>query len=165
MHPVVSLSARRGLVVAMTALALVGTGCRAIEVASGDGVANPVMVDPPVAVPAPGQEPKVDPDAQGATEVERNPDAQSVQPVAWEKVSFDRANSQLQVWWWSGVEPCTALSDVTVEFRDDDIVVTVLEGMPPEAAAMSCVAMAQYKTYSVALSEDPGSRPFVDGAA
>lgn len=166
MRAALSVTSRRTLTAVVAGFALVGTACNATtRTVTTDIAVDPgVMVDPPAPDFAPDQGAPDQPDDQGATVVERNPDVTNGSPVAWEKVSFDRESQTLSVYWWSGVEPCTALEDVVVTFDDDQVEVTVLEGSPPEAATMSCIAMAQYKTISVELAEDPGDRRFVDGS-
>lgn len=157
----------RRLAVGLALLAMTATACRGGTVEVVDAVAEPpVMVDPPApGGPPPDMGAPDQPGEDGAIQVEPHPEAQGAQPVAWERVSFDREAQALTVYWTSGVEPCTVLDRVDVEYGDAEITVTVLEGAPPEAATISCVMMAQSKKFTVDLDEDPGERRFVDGAA
>ncbi len=105
------------------------------------------------------------PDAGQATEVEATDGLDDVHPVDWETVEVDPADqTQVTVYWWSGVAPCNALADVEVDYSDDAVTLTVLEGSVPADEPQACIELAQYKSTSVTLDEEIGPRSILDGA-
>ena len=120
--------------------------------------------------PPPGEEQPVsdggaDPDPGEATRVEPTDGLEDVHPVGWDAVEVDPADqSQVTVYWWSGVAPCNALSEVEVETSDDAVTLTVLEGSVPSDEEQACIELAQYKSSTVDLGEDLGPRSILDGA-
>lgn len=153
----------RSLLAALVVAGLATTSCGLVRSEVAEAPQPPAIDEPAPDGPLPVEE-GGGVDDEGATFVEPHPEAQGSQPVMWDKVSFDRETLGLTVYWTSGVEPCTVLDEIVVEVRDADVLVTVMEGAPPEAAAISCIMMAQTKRHTVTLDEDPGDRPFVDGA-
>jgi hypothetical protein len=99
-----------------------------------------------------------------AQEVQPNPGAVDPRPVPWTSAKVDREAMTLTLTWTSGVEPCTVLSGVDIEYGVDQVVVTVFEGTGPDAANTSCIAIAVEKQTTVSLEEDIGTRSLVDGA-
>lgn len=107
----------------------------------------------------------VEPDPGQATEVEPADGLEDVHPVDWETVEVDPDDqTRVTLYWWSGVAPCNALSDVEVEHSDDAVTVTVLEGSEPSDEEQVCIELAQYKSTSITLDEEIGPRSIVDGA-
>ncbi len=166
------MTTSRRLTAVLAVLALAGTACLRTEVARVEqleAVEEPPPLPPeaiPVDPPRGGQggDPGPDGGTGEAQEVTLRDDVEDPRPVQWESAAYRRDANEVTLRWWSGVEPCTVTADVVVDYLDDAVVITVLEGAPPEAATMSCIAMAVEKTYTVALSEDLGERQIRDGA-
>lgn len=119
--------------------------------------------------PPPGQDATdgggAQPDPGEATEVAPTDGLEDVHPVDWETVEVDPADqTQVTLYWWSGVAPCNALADVEVEYSDDAVTLTVLEGSEPSDEEQACIELAQYKSTSITLDEEIGPRSIVDGA-
>lgn len=112
--------------------------------------------DPPVVAP--------EDDSALAQEVEPVPGAIDPRPVPWTGAKVDREAMTLTLTWTSGVEPCTVLSHVDIDYRADEVVVTIFEGTGPDAADTACIAIAVEKQTTVSLEEDIGARTLVDGA-
>ncbi len=107
----------------------------------------------------------VEPDTGQATEVEPTDGLEDVHPVDWETVEVDPDDqTKVTVYWWSGVAPCNALADVEVDYSDDAVTLTVLEGSVPSDEEQACIELAQYKSTSITLDEEIGPRSIVDGA-
>lgn len=105
--------------------------------------------------PGPGQ----------ATQVEPTDGLVEVRPVDWETVEVAPDDqTQVTLYWWSGVAPCNALADVGVAYTDDAVTLTVLEGSVPADEPQACIDLAQYKSTSITLDEEIGPRSIVDGA-
>lgn len=182
------------LLLATTAVvALAATACgnetTATDVATGDGVAAgaclagaedcqdtggdmgapppggelPANPDEPVTATA---EPGADGDAAGATVVEPTDGLEDIRAVGWDAVEVNPADqTEVTVSWTSGVAPCNALSEVTAEFSDDAVTLTVLEGTVPSDEPQACIEIAQMKQTTITLDEEVGPRSILDGAA
>lgn len=159
----------RPLVALVAVAALAGTACRAVT--TDVAVDEPgIMIDPPmgaepgvaIATAEPAEQaPTLEPG--DAVRDQPNPDAVNPRPIPWDRVSFDREASTLDVFWWSS-GGCTMLSRIDVEYLDAEVVVTVIEGEPADSSMMMCVAEPMYFTHTLELAADPGERPFSDGA-
>ncbi|WP_232327713.1 hypothetical protein [Herbidospora yilanensis] len=68
----------------------------------------------------------------------------------------------VRVVWWSGVEPCTVLTRVTVKETRKTVRITLYEGSVKDAGM--CVAMAIKKATYVRLKNPVGKRVILDGA-
>nr|WP_157554680.1 hypothetical protein [Herbidospora sakaeratensis] len=68
----------------------------------------------------------------------------------------------VRVVWWSGVEPCTVLTKVTVKETRKTVRITLYEGSVKDAGM--CVAMAIKKATYVKLKKPVGKRVILDGA-
>ena len=80
--------------------------------------------------------------------------------------SFEANGDTLVVQWWSGVEPCTALSEVKVEETDTAVTVTVFEAsIHPDEADVACIEIAQAKQHTITLDAPLGDREVIDGGA
>ncbi len=158
----------RPFVAALAVLALTGSACLTRSVDQGFDVAAPEPVPMPpelVDPPMPGGPPDTGGGQDGEAQmVEQRDDIENPTPTPWERTSWQRESQELTVYWTSGVEPCTAFAGLEIEYRVDEVVVTVLEGAPPEAAAISCIMMAVQKQFTIVLDEDLGGRRIVDGA-
>lgn len=144
--------------------ALASTGC---FFARGEVVFEELTEGPLGAPPLPkdviGGGDVADP-GDGPRQVEPQPGVIDAQPIDWETASIDRDAMTITLTWWSGVEPCTVLDRIDIEYGDEAVTVTVFEGAPENAAAVSCIAMAEQKQATVDLEEDIGQRTLVDGA-
>lgn len=99
------------------------------------------------------------------TQVEPTEGLENVHPVGWEEVEVDPADqTRVTVYWWSGVAPCNALSEVQVDTTDEAVTLTVLEGNVPSDEEQACIEIAQYKSTTVTLDEEVGPRSILDGA-
>lgn len=126
----------------------------------GQPVADP---DTPVTGPAGGG--GADPDPGQATRVEPTDGLEDIRAVGWDAIEVDPADqTQVTVYWWSGVAPCNALAEVDVTTTDEAVTLTVLEGSVPADEPQACIEIAQYKKTSVTLDEVVGPRSILDGA-
>lgn len=101
----------------------------------------------------------------GAEKVEPQDGLVDLRPVGWEEVQVDADDqSRVTVYWTSGVQECNALAEVEVEYGDDAITLTVIEGTPPSDEPMACIELAVRKQTTVELSEEVGPRSIRDGA-
>lgn len=136
-------------------------GAEDCEDTGGDMGAPPPDADQPVS-----HEP--DPDAPvepSSTEVEPTDGLEDVHPVSWEGIEVDPDDqSRVTVRWTSGVAPCHAFAGVEVEYRDDAVVLTVLEGSVPADEPQACIELAQAKQATIQLDEEIGPRSIEDGA-
>jgi hypothetical protein len=106
----------------------------------------------------------------GSSSDERRPQRVKPQPgmtdlhkVGWEDANA-RGNRKVVVEFWSGVEPCYVLDHVDVEYRDDEVEITLWEGGDPAEPDTACIEIAVLKSTKVKLSEPLGDRTIVDGA-
>ncbi len=181
------LTRPRLLLASVAVLALAATACGAAD-SSEDG---DVAAAPPAAgaclagaddcqdtggdmgAPPPDGLPVADPDAPvtdggetpQATQVEPTDGLENVHPVGWDRIDVAPDDqTQVTVYWWSGVAPCNALSEVQVDYAEDAITLTVLEGNVPADEPQACIEIAQYKSTSITLDEEVGPRSILDGA-
>ena len=181
----------RRLLAATALVALAAAGCGAAETAESDDAAAPPAAGACLAgaedcqdtggdmgAPPPDGLPVADPDAPvtdggagggedpgQATQVEPTEGLENVHPVGWEEVQVAPDDqTQVTVFWWSGVAPCNALSEVQVDYADDTVTLTVLEGNVPSEEEQACIELAQYKSTTITLDEEVGPRSILDGA-
>lgn len=121
---------------------------------------------------------------EGCDDVPVDPDAEDCPPegcTAWQETAivdtegtprargFESVESDgdtLVVQWWSGVEPCTALSEVKVEETDTAVTVTLFEAsVHPDDADVACIEIAQAKQHTITLDAPLGDREVIDGGA
>lgn len=103
------------------------------------------------------------PDPSTAKAVEPVEGLQNIRAVGWESIEVDPADQKtVTVYWWSGVEPCNVLSEVAVDYADDAITLTVMEGTSDPDAA--CIEIAEYHVTTIVLDEEVGPRSILDGA-
>lgn len=105
------------------------------------------------------------PDPQTARVVEPHPggtDGTRARP--WDRVVPNEDQTELTVFWSSGVAPCTVLDRVDVEETEDTVTITVYEGSDPANPDAMCIQIAEYKAHTVELSGELGPRSIVDGA-
>ena len=112
-----------------------------------------------------GAPPPSDLPADGATEVEPTDGLEDVRAVGWQEVEVAPQDpTSMTVRWTSGVAPCNALSEVQVDYGDEAVTVTVLEGTVPSDEPQACIEIAQVKRTTITLDEELGPRSILDGA-
>ncbi|MFG1697025.1 hypothetical protein [Nonomuraea sp. NPDC049309] len=116
--------------------------------------ARPPVASEPVS-PAPTKKPEA---------VKPQGNAINVRKVGWTKAKPVAKGRQVQLTWWSGVEPCTILDRVEVKETSKKVTITLYEGAAPKARNMACIMMAVEKTTTVKLKKPLGERKLVDGA-
>jgi hypothetical protein len=84
-----------------------------------------------------------------------------VRPTVWEKAEIVNERTLL-VQFWSGVEECYGVDRVDVDYRTQEVSVTVYEGRLPSAEV--CIEIALLKAVRVSLEEPIAGRKIVDGA-
>lgn len=156
------------------AVALSMTACGSEDIAVGT---DQVQVDPPVdGGPIPVEPdggigdgagaPGAEPDPGTAKVVEPHPGGtDNTRARPWERVVPNGDQTELTVFWTSGVAPCTVLDRVDVEETEDTVTITVYEGSDPANPGAMCIEIAEYKAHTVELERELGPRSIVDGAA
>lgn len=133
------------------------------------GVApSPEPPAPPVAPPAPGPAPPAPapaiPDPPGYQPAMVNPRAgmDNVHRMSWRRAEVlnDRT---LRIHYESGVEPCSVLDRVEVDYRTSEIAVSLFEGSDPAFKDAVCIMIAQFKAVDVPLDQPVNGRKIVDG--
>jgi hypothetical protein len=177
------LPTTRHLLASLALLALLLAAC-----ADGTAVGGSAPATEPASEPAtaPGTQPATQPATEPATEPASEPAAApatdpATEPVAYEEVAIVPVEgtprrvrwahaevledgTRIAVQWWSGVEPCSALADVTVEETDTAVTITVFEASThPDDADVACIEIAMAKQHTVTLAAPLGSRDIVDG--
>ena len=136
--------------------------------------------DPSDAVDCPEPSPSADPDTPVChvvgdddgtgvpdpvpSPVEPRPGMANVHVVGWETYEVAEDGESVTVAYWSGVEPCSVLDHVDVDYGEDTITITLYEGNDPDAGDVACIEIAMYKSVTVALDQDVAGRTIVDGA-
>ncbi|MFF5209944.1 hypothetical protein [Streptosporangium sp. NPDC000396] len=94
------------------------------------------------------------------------PKGHTVNPrkVRWLTAKRTKDARNLQIVWWSGVEPCFVLDRVSVKETAKQVTVTLWEGPSSKAKNMACIAVAVQKVTVVKLKAPLGKRKIVDGA-
>jgi hypothetical protein len=89
------------------------------------------------------------------------PRGTAVSPVRL-RTGVEGGSPFVDVYWWSGVEPCYTLRPVLVTREGTTIRLRLFEG--PEGAGQACIELAMFKTTRVELRHlDPGSYTVVAG--
>ena len=126
-----------------------------------DGGELPANPDEPVTNPADGG----DGDTPNATQVEPTDGLEDIRAIGWDRVDVNPDDqTEVTVYWTSGVAPCNALAEVQVEYAEDAVTLTVLEGTVPSDEPQACIEIAQMKRTTVTLDEELGPRSILDGA-
>jgi hypothetical protein len=87
----------------------------------------------------------------------------NVHPQAWTWTEL-RGPQAVRVHYWAGIEPCTVLDSVKVEYRKATIVISLFAGSDPSAPDRACIEVARSTAVDVTLPEAPAGRQFIDGA-
>lgn len=70
----------------------------------------------------------------------------------------------IDVYFWSGVEPCYVLDHVDLRYRRSAVVVTLHQGHDPRREDTVCIELAVEKVVRVDLNEPLRGRRIRDGA-
>lgn len=136
------------------------------------GVArSPESSSPPAAPPTPRPAPPAapapapaipDPPGYQPAMVKPRPGMDNVHRVTWRRAEVlnDRT---VRIHYESGVEPCSVLDRVEVEYRASEIAVSLFEGSDPAFKDAVCIMIAQFKAVDVPLDEPVNGRTIVDG--
>lgn len=86
----------------------------------------------------------------------------NVHPISW--VYADQLDSStVRIYYFAGVEPCTVLDHVTVDYLSGTIAISLYTGSDPGAANQVCIALARATAVDVTLNQPVDGRTFVDG--
>jgi hypothetical protein len=96
--------------------------------------------------------------------VEPRPGMVDVRPIPWTRVTTSDNGRVLTVRFWSGVEPCSVLDHVDVEYSEDSVTVTLYEGRNPDQQDVACIEIAMLKAVRIELEAPLGGRRVRDGA-
>lgn len=168
-------------VAAIGALTLL-TGCGAGSEATVDAGTAPALATGFATASSGGESGSSGPTGAPAWATQVTPPPSGTQPSAGAKLATPRpgmANIHPQPWtwtelrgaqlvrihYWAGIEPCTVLDSVKVEYRKDAIVISLFSGSDPAAPDRACIEVVRSTAVDVALSESPSGRYFVDGAS
>lgn len=125
---------------------------------------NPLKPFDPFA-PAPlfPTQPAPEPPQQNSRIVQPRPGMANLRKTGWDRADIlnDRA---VRLHFVSGVEPCTVLNNVDVQYRSGDIVLTIFEGSDPARPGAACIQIAESKAVDVQLAEPINGRALTDGA-
>jgi hypothetical protein len=109
---------------------------------------------PPLLACGPGADPSLDALCLGmATPIEPDDSMLDPQPVAWDRIEVAADGRTLTVYFWMGVQDCNGLHSVEVTPADGGIELTVLAGIPEDAATRICIELAQLYSTVVTLDE------------
>lgn len=148
---------------------IVATACGDPDVNLGAGGSssgssgNPGSGDEPVSSGPldPSLDPNPDPQA---SPVDPNPDAVNTMPIRWDSYEERAGGNELEMLFWSGVEPCYVLAEVEVEETPDKVTVTLHQGNLETEEDTACIEIALLKSTIVELDEPLGDRKVVDGS-
>jgi hypothetical protein len=134
--------------------------CGVVHTGPGTGPDVPVSY-----TPCPGdEEPLPWDDPNAAQPVEPTPGMAGVRARP-----FDRAivndDGTITVLFVSGVEPCSVLDRVVVDYGDGAVRITLFEGHDPVDEDFACIDIAVLKSVTITPDEPLGGRLIVDGAA
>ena len=138
----------------------VSTICAAPE----DGATAATDCDDTVDSPIAGGGSAGDPGDGGAQLVEPRPGMAGVWPHAFDHAVVGDGDTNVTVFFWSGVEPCYVLDHVDVAYGPRTITITLFEGHDPSERDVACIEIAVLKNVVVQLDEPVGDREIVDGA-
>ena len=125
----------------------------------GGNTSSPADPESPVSnTPDPGAtlEPR------GPRAVTPAPGQDGVHPIPFRNKKVNGRTVTLN--FYSGVEPCNVLDSVDVEYGQDKIIVTLMEGHAPNSEDTACIELAEFKQVTIELDENPAGRKIVDGA-
>jgi hypothetical protein len=97
--------------------------------------------------------------------VEPTPGMANVRARPFDSATIGDDGRTVTIDFWSGVEPCTVLDHVAVDYGAHDVTITLFEGNDPYAGNGACIDIAVQKQVVIVLDEPLGGRALVDGAA
>jgi hypothetical protein len=97
--------------------------------------------------------------------VEPTPGMANVRARPFDAATVGDDDRTVTVDFWSGIEPCTVLDHVAVDYGSRDVAITLFEGNDPEAGDVACIEIAVQKQVVIVLDEPLDGRTIVDGAA
>jgi hypothetical protein len=153
---------KRFLIVLVCA-ALVFGACGSEEASVDPGGAPSADPDDPVTSapqsPGDGTIPSPQPSV-----VTPQPGQAGVRPIGWDTAEPGDDGRSVAVNYWSGVEPCSILDHVDVEYSRRKVTITLYEGYAPADEQTACIELAVYKATVVELDEPLDGRKIADGA-
>lgn len=130
---------------------------------------EPVPTPPPAPVgpgpvPANPPAPPAFPDPAGYRPAIVTPRAgmENVHPVTWRRAEVINDRT-VRIHYESGVEPCSVLDRVVVDYRPSEIAIGLFEGNDPAFRDAVCIMIAQFKAVDVALDQPVNGRAIVEG--
>ena len=143
-----------GILAALLLAACAGQGQDRRPPSSQPDAESPVAgTVPSMAPPGPEQTPLL---------VSPRPGLVDMRPIPWEKVEVVDERT-IEVRFWGGVEECYGVDRVDVDYRANEVAVTVYQGRVPTADV--CIEIAVLTAVRVRLDEPLAGRPIVEGAA
>jgi hypothetical protein len=87
---------------------------------------------------------------------------ENVHPVIWRRAEVINDRT-VRVHFESGVEPCSVLDQVVVDYRPAEVAVSLFEGNDPAFRDAACIMIAQFKAVDVELDQPVAGRAIVEG--
>lgn len=109
------------------------------------------------------EQPNPEPNPQNSRIVQPRPGMANLHKTGWDRADILNG-SAVRLHFVSGVEPCTVLNNVEVQYRAGDIVLTIFEGSDPANPGAACIQIVESKAVDVQLSEPINGRALTDGA-
>ena len=103
-----------------------------------------------------------DPPGYQPTMVFPKPGMDNVHPVTWRRAEVVNDRT-LRFHYESGVAPCSVLDRVEVDYRAEEIAVSLFEGSDPAFKDAVCIMIAQFKAVDVPLEQPANGRAIVEG--
>jgi hypothetical protein len=136
-----------------------------LSVATVSGAARWGGADAPIARDVVGDDhgglPRGDPST--AQPVEPTPGMAGVRARMFDQAIVNK-DGTVTILFTSGVEPCSVLDHVDVDYGDD-VTVTLFEGHDPNAGDVACIEIAVQRSVTITLGHPLDGRDIVDGAA
>ena len=147
----------RFLLLALALASSVACGTERIPPAGAPDASVSSGPDAPVSH-TPGDEPG---GRGGAQRVEPRPGLVDVRAIRWDRHKVVDGGNAVDLFFWHGVEECYGIDHVDVDYRAEEVAITIFEGRNPEAEV--CIELAVRKVVRVALEEPLGDRRVADG--
>jgi hypothetical protein len=112
--------------------------------------------------PCPGDEPPGPPKPQI---VVPRPGMEDVRARPFDTATVGDDGRTVTIDFVSGIEPCTVLDHVKVQYGSKTVTLTLFEGNDPSAGDVACIEIGVFKRVVITLDEPLGHRTIVDGAA
>jgi hypothetical protein len=98
------------------------------------------------------------------TPVTPQPGQAGVFARGWDDVHVADDDRTLTIDFVGGIESCSVLDHVDVDYADDAVTVTLYEGHAPDAGDVACIEIGVFKSVTIDLDESLGGRAVKDGA-